>query len=640
MGAWMIPLHGQPAPRQNFQQAFQEGQQNALQARDMAAATRLRQVATGNLQLQGQEEALKLAAMRQQVEDENIFRNAWLQSKDIEAAHKMTAGKISPGYSMSIAKQIATAHKAYAERKEQDLKNDVLTGDRQAGEIAGFLQRYEKLPEEERLSAFLGVIGEHLANPNSPFPKTGLVQLRERYKDKPPPIEEFRAMEAAAMGGSKFAAAETQRRNSVASEGRAAQAVRTADIRQRESAARLPGLEAAAIQKQTELVLPLLLSAKTEEEYQAARAQITDPRVFERVPMYLGDTPEQMAAARAKLKALMPAKAIVPKTDTNSLLLELHDKKNPPAPERKEQLEEAFATLKPNAANVEWTPEQAAAAMEPIEPGKRRDVFLLTHRPQNQAMIKALADYDYPIPTGSRAQLSPPIVAMFANAKAYDPSFNSAEYVVRQKVRSDYTSGKTSQNLRSLNTLSRHLKTFQEASAALANKNVQRWNTLKNQLGAELGKPGLASFEMVQAAVTDEAAAAFKASGATDVSIAAFRKTTSSSASPAQANDVVGAGLNLMHGRFAEQQDHYTKTMGGKMFPVASPHTLELFNSFGIDTSEVTGEKRTATPQQGGGASPTPPSGQNKILVRRKSDGQQGLMPEANFDASKYERVK
>lgn len=146
--------------------------------------------------------------------------------------------------------------------------------------------------------------------------------------------------------------------------------------------------------------------------------------------------------------------------------------------------------------------------------------------------------------------------------KLSDPDWDETEYNSRFKMRQDFTSGKTSQNLVALNTAVQHLDRLAGNAAALGNSNNQYYNSVKNWYLTKLkgsGKPGKVTEDAN--AVAGELSNIFKATGATDDEIQSWKKEIHPDMSPEQFDTFVGEGLHLMAGRVSALRDKWETGM-------------------------------------------------------------------------------
>ena len=195
------------------------------------------------------------------------------------------------------------------------------------------------------------------------------------------------------------------------------------------------------------------------------------------------------------------------------------------------------------------------------------------------------------------------MMALVQRAYAYDPTFDAKEYAVRAAVRKDFTSGKTANNINSLNTAIGHLDQMYEKAQALDNSKVPLWNWVANKGLQATGDKRVAGFNTTATAVESELASVFKGMGATDQEIKAWRDGFSSSSSPAQFREsIVDASTKLMGSRLDALRNKYQQGMGKPAdFKMLSEKSHQILKKIGADTNMIDpGEKQ----DMGGGAAP------------------------------------
>lgn len=265
------------------------------------------------------------------------------------------------------------------------------------------------------------------------------------------------------------------------------------------------------------------------------------------------------------------------------------------------------------SAATPWTPAQTALLGNPPTSGERNEEFLKTLSPQDQIIVKRIADYDYPLPTGSRAGLKDPSLKnIIAATMAYDKNFSVPEYANRQKIQQDYQSAKrgtTGGNIVSLGTLTGHLGTLYDMSQALQNGNTQLFNSLGNRLAKAFGRASFPNYELAKAAVSTELSTALKGQ-ATEGDIKTWADALNGASSPEQFRGAATVPLGLMHTRFNELQSNYLRNMH-KPFPMLSPEAKATFQKFGIDPSSIEGNgmPEGGPPASGGKFDVTDPTG-------------------------------
>ena len=157
-----------------------------------------------------------------------------------------------------------------------------------------------------------------------------------------------------------------------------------------------------------------------------------------------------------------------------------------------------------------------------------------------------------------------------AASKYHD--FDATQYPIKLATRKDFTSGKTADNITSLNTAIYHLGNLQDVAQSLKNTKFRQYNSIKNWLSNEVGSPEVKRFLMDKTAVSGELANVFKRSGATDSEIENIRQALTSSDSPKQFMAVISEATSLLHGRLNALQDRWANVFGdNKPFRVLSP---------------------------------------------------------------------
>lgn len=172
-------------------------------------------------------------------------------------------------------------------------------------------------------------------------------------------------------------------------------------------------------------------------------------------------------------------------------------------------------------------------------------------------------------------------------AARIDPTFNMADYGTRAKTRQDFATGKAAQNVRSLNTVMKHLDTFRKSADALSNAGFQTWNRIVNWGLTQAGDPRVTNFEKAANAVESELASLFKGMGATDQEIKAWRQTLNAAQSPAQLQQGVQQLVELVGGRMSALSDQYERGMGRQMKPdeLLSPSAREIYDRLSSERS-------------------------------------------------------
>ena len=177
-------------------------------------------------------------------------------------------------------------------------------------------------------------------------------------------------------------------------------------------------------------------------------------------------------------------------------------------------------------------------------------------------------------------------------------------------MRQDFTSGKTANIIRSLNTAIGHLESFKKSADALGNVSLTALNRLKNAGGTQLGSPTVKNFDVVKNAVAGEMATVFKQTAGTDQEIQGWKDTVNASESPEQLRGAIDKMLELMNSRMQALQNQYEVGLGKpKNFRFLSDKSQKILTDFGIDINSWDPTVGEAQQTQGGTVIMTGPKG-------------------------------
>jgi hypothetical protein len=195
----------------------------------------------------------------------------------------------------------------------------------------------------------------------------------------------------------------------------------------------------------------------------------------------------------------------------------------------------------------------------------------------------------------------------------------------------DFTSGKESQNLKSIRTLVSHLKDLDDSGKALQNSNFQLWNKIANTGLEQIGDPRITRFGMAADAVATELASVFKGSGQapTDQETREWRRNLSNTMAPEQIGESVKEAIRLMSGRLTAIKDKYQAAMGKPYeFQVLYPKQREILSKMGVNPSDVE-DNTTPTPNASNGINQ---GLQNQQIKQLDASTAQQLLQEAGGD--------
>jgi hypothetical protein len=211
------------------------------------------------------------------------------------------------------------------------------------------------------------------------------------------------------------------------------------------------------------------------------------------------------------------------------------------------------------------------------------DAALAKFNPQQQAIIKGVANYtinpdQLPLYRSPQAKFQ-----LLAAVKAYQPAYDETQYGTKSALRKSFTSGPDSQNIQALNTVAHHLNMLDQATDALGNGNMQILNQIGNAYNVKVaGQSPVVAYNAIKNAVSGELGNVFKKSGATDPEIASIGSTIQDSLSKRISKDVIGTDVGLVQGRLKALQFKYENGMQQPAdFRIVSPEADQIFNRLG-----------------------------------------------------------
>lgn len=224
--------------------------------------------------------------------------------------------------------------------------------------------------------------------------------------------------------------------------------------------------------------------------------------------------------------------------------------------------------------------------------GKVGDEAISDLNDQDKTTIRKMANYEWPIPPGGIR--NPHQLDLLQKATLYDPSFSPSDYTLRQSTKKDYESGKSFQNIRSLNTLAGHLGNLEQSAAALNNTGTPFVNTVENAFATHVqGKSAVPTFEADKNAVISELGQLLRGGAVTDAEQKHFEAAISSSSSPDQLKSTIHEFASLAKSRLDALQQGYEGVMRKPAdIQIVSPKAKDVFTKLGV----MTPEEVSATP--------------------------------------------
>ncbi len=239
--------------------------------------------------------------------------------------------------------------------------------------------------------------------------------------------------------------------------------------------------------------------------------------------------------------------------------------------------------------------------------------------PDIQRTVKGIANYEVNLPSGM-ALSKPYWQKVLGVVKAYDPSFDATQYANRQKMRTDFNSGKAADNIRSLNTVVGHIDRLQSVADELGNTSIPWLNTAKNFLATKTGSATPNNFDTVRDAVSNELTKVFRGTGGAEADIQSWKNRISSAQSPDQLHGFVKEAIGLMDSRLSAIKSQWEKGMGKPAdFSILTPESEATLNKLRSGGSSSASAESLPPASHFSGSAPgnyhvTSPSGQDVIV--------------------------
>lgn len=216
------------------------------------------------------------------------------------------------------------------------------------------------------------------------------------------------------------------------------------------------------------------------------------------------------------------------------------------------------------------------------------DDFLKTLPQADQQMVKALAEGRQPWPS-SFALRTPYWAGLIQKVFQYDPTFDTAQASnnSRLKVRNDFTSGKSAQQINALNTVVGHLGTLADAADKLNNTSIPFVNSAKNFLKSSTGNPAVVNFDTAKEAVASELVRVWRQAGGSEQDIQGWKNQISSANSPQQLHAAFSQIGHLLESKLGSLQEQYQQGMGISKVNVITPEARRALDRLeGIRNAE------------------------------------------------------
>jgi hypothetical protein len=196
--------------------------------------------------------------------------------------------------------------------------------------------------------------------------------------------------------------------------------------------------------------------------------------------------------------------------------------------------------------------------------------YLATLDPKTAGVVKAVAEGRQAIP-GGPAGKSKYWTNIIPAVQQYDPTFDATNYNGRVAGVKDFSSGKSSEMVRSANQTLHHVNALIDSADALHNGSYPSMNWVGNKLAEATGAGEPGAFVMNAHAVADEMGKVFKGANLSDSEIHAWADALSPNMSPAQQRAAVGKMTELLHGALDALDEKRVSSIGQVAADKAGP---------------------------------------------------------------------
>jgi hypothetical protein len=196
--------------------------------------------------------------------------------------------------------------------------------------------------------------------------------------------------------------------------------------------------------------------------------------------------------------------------------------------------------------------------------------YLATIPAQQRGTVQAMIEGRMS-PPNNMALSKPYWQNMIAAAQAADPSFDATQWSGRVAGVKDFSSGKSSEMVRSANQTLGHLSTLIDKMDNLKNGSYPSINYIENAASSATGGAAVTGFNQAANAVADELSKVYKGAGISDAEIKAWKDNLSPNASPAQQREAVSTASELLHHALNALEEKRVSSIGPMAAEKAGP---------------------------------------------------------------------
>ncbi len=215
-----------------------------------------------------------------------------------------------------------------------------------------------------------------------------------------------------------------------------------------------------------------------------------------------------------------------------------------------------------------------AVNLPDVPAGEKNEAYLKTLDGPTQALVKALVEGRKSFPSGS-ALRAPYWQQILAASEKYDPTLDETNYASRSATRKDFTSGKTADQIRSVNTAIGHLSQLSDAADALHNRDMQTYNSIVNGLMTEFGWTGATDYNTILNRVAPEITRVWRGTGGNESDIQRDIDTMKSSRAGSQIHGAIAELGGMLESQLESTRERYRQGMGTADIEVLRPDSRE-----------------------------------------------------------------
>lgn len=197
-------------------------------------------------------------------------------------------------------------------------------------------------------------------------------------------------------------------------------------------------------------------------------------------------------------------------------------------------------------------------------------------------------------PMSSFAMLKPSGKAIMARVLDINPTYDSGDYLAKNKALRDFSTGTQGLAVQAANTGLNHLDTIEQLAKAQKNGDTRLFNTIANKIARETGAAAPTNLASAITMVAPEISKMVIGAAGGQEERATFAKNFSPSFSPEQAIGGIHTIRELLGGRLSESERTYKRTTGrddfntGMLSPAAQKVLGAAYGNTGASTPSQT----------------------------------------------------